>query len=260
VKGAGHRKAAIPESEPDFYRQFPLCETQKAATVITAASLIAPILSVGGDTLPFMPAFPLYLQESKSPTSSQFQDSSLRPQQQESIFNPQFSTVPQEGPLRGHHRHPYRQLAETHFVQSATIPTVPATNPEAELGVQAFGTMTVDPGDGETDIDAHRHDLSSSDSSTSSSSTQSQGSEHSELQQQDPKRHGCVPSIAKKQTNLDPSLLSMGEQQALFSTYWDGTPSSPRSLASALCYQNYQNHDIIVDALRAVAPFYPDIK
>lgn len=253
MKGAGHRKAAIPDSEPNFYRQFPLLtQMEKAAPSLSPASVTIPVVS-GGDVGPFKPAPPLYLQESKSP--SHMQESKSLPQLQESTPfinlpestpNPQLPNVPQIGLQQEHQQ----QWSEALFVQSAAIPTMTATM--ATLGVQV-GSITRDGG---PITDVHFHDFNSSDTSTSSSISQSSG--HSTGLPEDSKRQEFAPSISKP-TDLDPSLLLMGEQQGLFSVFLDRTPSSPRSLASALCYQSYQNHDIIVDALRAVAPFYPAV-
>jgi hypothetical protein len=253
VKGSGHRKAAIPESEPNFYRQFPLYEKENAAPVLSAASLMVPVLSVV-DVGPFEPTPPLYLHDSKPP--SHLQESMHPPQLQEATHlfhmqksppNPQLPNVPQVG-LQHHD-----QWAVP-FVQSAPMPTMTATS--STLGVQV-GPITIDPGDGEQSTDPHSQDFSSSDSSSSSSISQS-SRDYAALPQY-PKRQEFVPSNAK-QRDLDPSLMFMGEQQGLFSAFLDRAPSSPCSLSSAMCYQSYQNHDIIADALRAVAPFYPDIK
>ncbi|CAB9529617.1 shock factor protein [Seminavis robusta] len=312
VKGAGHRKAAIPGSEPNFYRQFPLPEKdQTPSTTSTSAS---------GVFVPAMPAAaPLstgllpHLQEphpSLNPTMQQeqlnlipVQNAPLNPlpEQAQPIIlqqeQPQMIPLQELIPLQEQNQ-PI-QMQETYSmkpnpaVQCTQLQEMNYSASELDISTALTACCTEwlpppeeDDDDDDDDTAATMVTGGGSDTDMNLDTTpglfstlngnvffdslaslkvpipltqdhleKSPGNSQPEIvtaPHTGPMEEDLSCSKERKPKDLDSSLLLLGQQQGLFS----GHQPSP-SLANTFWY-GYQNHDIIVDALRASAPFYPE--
>lgn len=247
VKGAGHRKAAMPETEPNFYRNFPLPEASRPPSqsfaVMLPPHIVAPTL---------LQRFPRELSQGASPRITP-----LPP--------------PPPPPPCAPPASPHQSSAPPPPPPPPTPPTpLPANNddthqePRPQCAPSPEPTPILAPTPAPTAVERRPSLPPSADTVATNYSIS-------------PQKQVCVTTtpnlvpapepVHKPSPNFDPSPLL---QQGLFQSF----PASLLSLRPTFgapevapmasetpspLRQAYHNEDIIMDALRAVAPFYPDM-
>lgn len=212
VKGAGHRKAGAPETEPNFYREFPLPNT--------------PAINATGN------------QAFKVLVAPQVAVPSLAQQLPIQLGAAAFASSP------------------THIAaptkESAKEASSEATNHDRQAG-QTGGALSI----GDQGITTTTTTLSDGvDTDATAAFTSIQLPEPTNKPYIAPVIEPLVPPETKAQLKrFDPSPFL---QQGLFGPNSLLALSPPLGKAGPPMRPEYHNECIIMDALRAVAPFYPD--